>query len=151
MISVFSSVLANWCGFRGGDHPKLPFSGRQLPILAVLVSLVLAVSALAQDVPCLSGQGPLQEWQSRCGEISFISTAEIGQLGFSTANYWDLIVDDMSDASAPLISVRLETQQDWKTVLEGGTVWTFRINGKNYELSGEDLAEAVKDIAQVKK
>lgn len=53
MISVFSSVLANWCGFRDGDHPKLPFSGRQLPILAVLGSLILAVllapNAHAQD------------------------------------------------------------------------------------------------------
>jgi hypothetical protein len=43
MITVFSSVLANWGSSRGGEPSKRPFRGRGLSILAVLGSLVLAL------------------------------------------------------------------------------------------------------------
>lgn len=43
MITVFSSVLATWGNSGGGGASKRPVFGRGLSVLAVLVSLVLAV------------------------------------------------------------------------------------------------------------
>lgn len=114
--------------------------------MKLLLALLLTPPIFA-EIPCLDGQGPLQETQWRCGDLF----GSMPRLDFNesvgTAARW--MSSSLMDT--PTLTIQLPQsegryfQQDWSKMFTAETRWMFKANGESLEINGEDLLRLVKE------